>query len=1032
MWSSRLRENVVDGVWDNSESNGFERELRRIELLHTNASLPTLNPGQIRITWEGEFFAGHSFSNINEQIAVQLSLEPSIALSLLPIRRTPPLDTRSPYQHQLSAYIGRNFEKGPEIVVRHSFPPNWQKPPQGRWVHIQPWEFGSLPIDWLPHLRDEVDEIWVMSKYVESVYRKSGISPQKLHYIPWGIDPDVFKPDASPRQLPTTKTFRFLYVGGTILRKGFDRVLSAYLSEFGPDDDVCLVVKDVGANSFYGPQNMRDQISEAIAAPCNASIVYLDDNMTPGQMASLYTSSHCLVAPYRGEGFHLPVLEALACGVPPIVPIGGPTDDFVDAQSGFMLHSRVVPAEGVKNLVGPATEFQVSIDELRAIMRRANTDRDHTTKLGHDGSERVRREFTWKATKTRILQRFHSISGTLTNPGPNNCYTAEQVRSEIKPLAAVIQDVSTPSRLVDSLARICPFVPSTIVMESGGDERVQRVAQEYGAAIVQKMEELDLNRCDWILLLRAGEYVADTKLQSLDISLSSLPAHVTRVRLRLKRPNSDLSVTEDYSEFRLFRTSTFLLTRDLKDGASPTPEDNDNRSMSTLSDVFVESTRDILQTSDTQSKVHSHPSMPPAVGMSEGTKAHMLNDDVGQCLDAAGIAHGRSGKSVLIQMATGPHVELLELTRDHHRRYAECLKLDYWCVAGNPAPQKRAGWGKITLLLSALEMGYETAIWLDSDAVIVQPSVDLGALVKHGIGMVRHPNPEHWNTGMIVSRNSAEVIRFWREVEAAPENNSAWMEQQAVNELATRPEYAALLHPIELRYNSVPGCAMARSPVVVAAHGLPMPERRTILREALSATASGNRLSAIASPPTRREGFGEYLNELDLIGEAVEVGVLRGEHARILLDNWRGRLLHLVDPWRHLADYQDIANLSDEDFQRCLESTCDTLISHVGRYRIHRHTSVEAAQFLADASLDFVYLDANHHFTAVSQDLRIWFPKLKPGGIMAGHDFVDGVMPEGNFGVAQAVRSFLTSVKTELHVTNESAWPSWYFFKPKK
>lgn len=56
--------------------------------------------------------------------------------------------------------------------------------------------------------------------------------------------------------------------------------------------------------------------------------------MTAGQMASLYAATHVLVAPYRGEGFCLPVLEAMAVGVCPIVPRGGPTDDFVPDGCG--------------------------------------------------------------------------------------------------------------------------------------------------------------------------------------------------------------------------------------------------------------------------------------------------------------------------------------------------------------------------------------------------------------------------------------------------------------------------------------------------------------------------------------------------------------------------------------------------------------------------------------------------------------------------------------------------------------------------
>ena len=260
-----------------------------------------------------------------------------------------------------------------------------------------------------------------MSRYVEAVYLNSGVAPQKLHYIPWGIDPLIFRPDAPPRQLPTSKSFRFLYVGGTILRKGFDRVLNAYLAEFGPHDDVCLVVKDVGTNSFYAPQCMRSQVIAAMRDPANPTIIYLEEEMTAGQLASLYTACHCLASPYRGEGFGLPVLEGLACGLPPIVPSGGPTDDFVDPESGYLLPSTVVPAEGVANLPGPGGELQISIEDLRTTMRRVYENGDATRRAGLAGSQRVRRDFTWQVTTQHIVNR---LAQSKANLPVNNRTTA--------------------------------------------------------------------------------------------------------------------------------------------------------------------------------------------------------------------------------------------------------------------------------------------------------------------------------------------------------------------------------------------------------------------------------------------------------------------------------------------------------------------------------------------------------------------------------------------------------------------------------
>jgi hypothetical protein len=93
-----------------------------------------------------------------------------------------------------------------------------------------------------------------------------------------------------------------------------------------------------------------------------------------------------------------------------------------------------------------------------------------------------------------------------------------------------------------------------------------------------------------------------------------------------------------------------------------------------------------------------------------------------------------------------------------------------------------------------------------------------------------------------------------------------------------------------------------------------------------------------------------------------------------------------------------------------------------------------AAQF-ADDYFDFVYIDADHTESAVYTDLCAWWSKVRPGGVLAGHDYCDMVLrcPDGSevtFGVIPAVNRFITEMALSLHVDNEHPWRDWFIPKP--
>jgi SAM-dependent methyltransferase len=120
----------------------------------------------------------------------------------------------------------------------------------------------------------------------------------------------------------------------------------------------------------------------------------------------------------------------------------------------------------------------------------------------------------------------------------------------------------------------------------------------------------------------------------------------------------------------------------------------------------------------------------------------------------------------------------------------------------------------------------------------------------------------------------------------------------------------------------------------------------------------------------------------------VEVGVDRGYFSEYMMKNIPDLKLFGVDPWSNncYEDYNPY-KLSQEYFEGCYNEAVERL-KPFDNYKIIRKFSVDALKDFEDNSLDFVYIDANHDFLHFTEDLQYWFRKVRPGGIISGHDYV--------------------------------------------
>lgn len=194
-------------------------------------------------------------------------------------------------------------------------------------------------------------------------------------------------------------------------------------------------------------------------------------------------------------------------------------------------------------------------------------------------------------------------------------------------------------------------------------------------------------------------------------------------------------------------------------------------------------------------------------------------------------------------------------------------------------------------------------------------------------------------------------------------------------------------------------------------------------------------------------------NQSTSTGVGVEVGTFKGEYSKDILQRWNGTLF-MVDVWNHLGDeYIDASN--HKNFEGGVYGECiKNIQGYEDRGIMLRTNSKTASSFFEDDSLDFVYIDANHAYEYVKEDLELWYPKVKSGGFVMGHDYIkiDWSIPpfaengkdkhiwtnngDGNnynfyagvFGVNPAVDEFCSEHNYTPHFTEE--WfGTWYFNK---
>jgi hypothetical protein len=157
----------------------------------------------------------------------------------------------------------------------------------------------------------------------------------------------------------------------------------------------------------------------------------------------------------------------------------------------------------------------------------------------------------------------------------------------------------------------------------------------------------------------------------------------------------------------------------------------------------------------------------------------------------------------------------------------------------------------------------------------------------------------------------------------------------------------------------------------------------------------------ITLPHANRQTLASFFAHMGF-NQGAEIGVESGRYARDLCAANLGLHLYCVDAWQSYGAYRQ--HVSQQRTEWMLERTRERLAGF--SYTIIRKFSVEAAAGIEDGSLDFVYIDANHAYEHVVEDIAAWLPKVRSGGIISGHDYAPWTLSGMPCGVVEAVNGW--------------------------
>lgn len=409
-----IQESLLHDISDVLKREGVNNEAYLIEIAHAiecnqkqvslaSAATSTL-AAVLRWRLEGPFDSSYSLAIVNRELAKaidQLGHEVALHSTDGPGDYPPNKDFLQTNADicRLATHSAVLSQQNADICSRNLYPPRVaDMGSRVNLLHCYGWEESGYPFGWVQDFNQKLHGISVMSTLVEKIMIDNGVSVP-LANVGIGIS-HWTNTIVDPSFSINAKAYRFLHVSSCFPRKGADLLLQAYGKAFRAADNVSLIIKTFPNphNEIYTwLNNARQSFSEY------PDVIILENELDQPQLKALVQQCQALVAPSRGEGFGLPIAEAILSGLEVIATGWGGQTDYCTNETAWLIDYDFQYADTHFGLY-ESVWANPRVDHLAELMLQVYHLPQHQIgQRARKGRIRLLQDFAWRDVAQRVV-----------------------------------------------------------------------------------------------------------------------------------------------------------------------------------------------------------------------------------------------------------------------------------------------------------------------------------------------------------------------------------------------------------------------------------------------------------------------------------------------------------------------------------------------------------------------------------------------------------------------------------------------------